>query len=81
MLTIKTKIISSLLFFCVILGSLSPTPTLADSVNSWGGDSGRIDAGKAAEQRAASAKRVAKKQKAAEAKKAADAQKGKVIAK
>jgi hypothetical protein len=81
MLHIKSKMISSLLLFCVISGLLFSTLTQADTVNSWGGDSGRIDAGKAAEQRAASARRAAKKQKLAEAKKAAEAQKEKTIAK
>ncbi|ESS73175.1 hypothetical protein MGMO_34c00190 [Methyloglobulus morosus KoM1] len=75
MLHFKSKIISLLLFFCVTLGLLSPALTQADEVNSWGGDSGSIDAGKAVEQRAAAAKRAAKKQKKAEEKKAAEAQK------
>jgi hypothetical protein len=75
MLHFKSKKISLLLCFCVISGLLPPALTQADEVNTWGGDSGSIDAGKAAAQRAAAAKRAAKKQKKAEGKKAAEAQK------
>jgi hypothetical protein len=74
MANIKSKI-PLLLFLCLITGLLSPVVTHAEEVNSWGGDSGRIDAGKAAEQRAAAAKRAAKKQKKDEERKAAEAQK------
>ncbi len=75
MLTIKSKKMALLLSFCLISGLVLPELTLAESVNSWGGDSGSIDAGKAATQRAAIAKRKdrIKKQNEAEAKKAADA--------
>ena len=66
MLHFKSKIISLLLCFCVISGLLIPALSQADEVNSWGGDSGSIDAGKAAAQRAAAAKRAAKKHKKAE---------------
>jgi hypothetical protein len=75
MLHFKSKIISLLLCFCVISGLLIPALTHADEVNSWGGDSGSIDAGKAAAQRAAAAKRAAKKHQKAEEKKAADGKK------
>ena len=75
MLHFKSKIISLLLCFCLISGLLIPAHIQADEVNSWGGDSGSIDAGKAAAQRAAAAKRAAKKHKKAEGEKAADAQK------
>jgi hypothetical protein len=81
MLHIKFKRIPLLLFFCIISGLSSPAITLADEVNTWGGESGKIDAGKAAEQRAAAAKRAAKKKKADEAKKAAESQKEKAVAK
>lgn len=87
MLHIKTKKISLLLCFCVIIGLSSPVLTQADEVNSWGGDSGSIDAGKAAAQKAAAAKRAARKQKKdeekkeAEAKMEAEAQKGETVAK
>jgi hypothetical protein len=75
MLHIKSKKISLLLCSCVISWLLSPAPAYADEVNSWGGDSGSIDAGKAAVQRAAAVKRAAKKQKKAEEKKATETQK------
>ncbi len=75
MLHIKFKKISLALCFCLFSLLLSPALTQADEVNSWGGDSGSIDAGKAAAQREAAAKRAAKKQKKAEEKKAAEAQK------
>jgi sRNA-binding protein len=87
MLHIKSKKISLLVCFCVISGLLSPALTQADVVNAWGGDSGSIDAGKAAAQREAAAKRAAKKQKkveekkAAETEKAPEAQKEKTVAK
>lgn len=87
MLHIKSKKTSLLVCFCVISGLLSPALTQADAVNAWGGDSGSIDAGKAAAQRAAAAKRAGKKQKKAEDKKAtetekaAEAQKEKTVAK
>jgi hypothetical protein len=76
MLHIKSKKISLMLCFCVITGLLFPALNHADEVNSWGGDSGSIDAGKAAVQREAAAKRAAKKQKKAEEKKAAEVHKG-----
>lgn len=75
MLPIKFKKISLLVCFFVISGLLSPALTHADSVNAWGGDSGSIDAGKAAAQREAAAKRAAKKQKKAEEKKAPESEK------
>lgn len=75
MLYINAKKFSLLLCFCFICGLLSPVLSQADEVNAWGGDSGSIDAGKAAAQRAAAAKRAAKKQKRAEEKKAAEEQK------
>ncbi len=75
MLYTKSKKTSKLFLIYVMVGFLSPTLTQADSVNSWGGDSGQIDAGKAAAQRAAIAKRAAKKQKALEEKKAAEEKK------
>jgi hypothetical protein len=75
MLHIKFKKNLLLVYFCIIAGLLYPALTQADEVNSWGGDSGSIDAGKAAAQKAAAAKRVAKKQKREEEKKAAETQK------
>lgn len=75
MLYFKSKKTSLALCFYVIFGLISPAITQADAVNAWGGESGKIDAGKAAAQREAAAKRAAKKQKAAEAKK------GKTVAK
>jgi hypothetical protein len=87
MLHIKPKKFPLLVFFCVISGLFCPALTQADSVNAWGGDSGAIDAGKAAAQREAAAKRAAKKQKRAEEKKAAEthqaaeSQKEKAVAK
>jgi hypothetical protein len=52
-----------------------PKQSLADTVNSWGGDSGSIDAGKAVAQREAIAKRKEriKKEKEAKAKTAMNA--------
>ncbi len=78
MLTIKAKKMALLLCFYLVSGLFSPMLTLAEPVNSWGGDSGSIDAGKAAAQREAIAKRKEriKQQKEAEAKKAAEAQQG-----
>jgi hypothetical protein len=78
MLSIKSKKMALLLSVCLISGLVLPELTLAESVNSWGGDSGSIDAGKAATQRAAIAKRKEriKQEKEAEAKKAAEAQQG-----
>ncbi|NOU12707.1 MAG: hypothetical protein HOO92_01890 [Methylococcaceae bacterium] len=78
---IKSKKNSLILCICVFFWLLSPALTQAGAVNTWGGESGKIDSGKAAEQRAAEAKRKAKKQKAAEEKKAAEAQKGRPVAK
>jgi hypothetical protein len=78
MLTIKSKKMALLLSFILVSGLVLPELTLADSVNSWGGDSGSIDAGKAAAQREAIAKRKEKikKQKEAEAQKSSEAQQG-----
>lgn len=75
MLHIRFKIILLMLFFCLISGLFSPVLTQADEVNTWGGDSGSIDAGKAAAQREAAAKRAAKKQKKIEENKTTDAKK------
>jgi hypothetical protein len=74
MLPIKYNKTILTLCFCISLGLLAPAVSHADEVNSWGGTSGPIDAGKAAEQRAAVARREAKKQKRAEEKKAAETQ-------
>ena len=78
MLHNKAKKFSFLLCICVISWLLTSPLTQADEVNSWGGESGSIDAGKAAVQRAAIEKRKAriKQKKEAEAKKAAEAQQG-----
>jgi hypothetical protein len=78
MLTIKSKNMALLLSLCLMSGLVLPELTLADSVNSWGGDSGSIDAGKAAAQREAIAKRKERirKQKEAEAQKTSETQQG-----
>lgn len=78
MWTIKSKTTALLISLCLICGLVLPELTLADSVNAWGGDSGSIDAGKAAAQREAIAKRKGRirKQKEAEAQKAAETQQG-----
>jgi hypothetical protein len=78
MLSIKSKKMALLLSVCLISGLVLSELTLAETVNSWGGDSGSIDAGKAATQRAAIAKRKEriKQEKEAEAQKAAEAQQG-----
>ena len=75
MLHVRSKIVLLMLFLSLISGLFSPVLTRADEVNTWGGDSGSIDAGKAAAQREAAAKRAAKKQKKIEENKAADAKK------
>jgi hypothetical protein len=74
MLPIKYKKSLVTLCFWLSLVLLAPAVSHADEINSWGGTSGPIDAGKAAEQRAAVARREAKKQKRAEEKKAAETQ-------
>jgi hypothetical protein len=48
MLSIKSKKMALLLSVCLISGLVLSELTLAETVNSWGGDSGSIDAGKAA---------------------------------
>jgi hypothetical protein len=75
MLHIRSKIILLMLLLSLIYGLFSPVLTQAGEVNTWGGDSGSIDAGKAAAQREAAAKRAAKKQKKIEENKAAEAKK------
>lgn len=81
MLTLKSKKTALLIILCLIFGLVLPELSLADSVNSWGGDSGSIDAGKAAAQREAIAKRKERirKQKEAEAQKAAETQQGQPV--
>ena len=66
MLPIRRIILT--LSVCFIYGLFIPMQSLADTVNSWGGDSGSIDAGKAAAQREAIAKRKERIKKEKEAK-------------
>jgi hypothetical protein len=74
MLHVKTNKITLSLLFCGLFALLSPGLTQAEPY-----ETGDIAAGRAAEQRAAIAKRVEriKKEKEAEAKKAAEAQQAK----
>lgn len=67
MLPSKNRMIL-VLSVCLIYGVFMPMQSLADTVNSWGGDSGSIDAGKAAAQREAIAKRKERIKKEKEAK-------------
>lgn len=76
MLALKSKKTALLISLCLMSGLVLPELTLADSVNAWGGDSGSIDAGKAAAQREAIAKRKERirKQKEEQAQKSAGVQ-------